>query len=57
MGTPSGATYKCNAGKNTNVILKNTGIMIYFGRSTYAVAVDGMDKTEPILPDIPVHET
>jgi len=57
VGTPSGATYKCNAGKNTNAVLKNTGIMLYFGRSTYAVAVDGMDKTEPILPDIPVNET
>lgn len=57
VGTPSGATYKCNAGKNTKVVIKNTGIMLYFGRSTYTAAVDGMDKTEPILPDIPVHET
>ncbi|MBE9511627.1 MAG: hypothetical protein IMY71_12185 [Bacteroidetes bacterium] len=57
LGTPGGATYKCNAGKNTNVDLKNTHIMLYFGRSSYAAAVQGMDKTKPIMPDVKVHET
>lgn len=57
VGTPSGATYICNAGKNADIVLKNTHIMLYFGRRTFAAAVDGMDKTEPILPDIYVHET
>ena len=57
VGTPSGATYKCNAGRNTQFDLKNTRIMVYFGRSTFAAAVQGMDKTKPIMPDIPVRET
>ncbi|UCG27013.1 MAG: hypothetical protein JSV24_08535, partial [Bacteroidales bacterium] len=57
VGTPGGSTYKCNAGRNTNIILKNTRIMLYFGRSTFAAAVQGMDKAKPIMPDIPVHET
>jgi len=57
VGTPGGATYKCNAGKNTKVDLKNTRIMLYFGRSSFAAAVQGMDKTKPIMPDLPVHET
>ena len=57
MGTPGGATYKCNAGKNTKADLKNTRIMLYFGRSTFAAAVQGMDKTKPIIPDVLVHET
>jgi len=57
IGTPSGASYKCNAGKNTTVVLINSRIMLYFGRSTYAAAVSGMDKTVPIIPDIHVNET
>jgi hypothetical protein len=57
VGTPSGATYECNAGKNSNVDLKNTRIMLYFGRRAFSAAVYGMDKTKPILPDIYVHET
>ena len=31
--------------------------MLYFGRSTYVAAVEGMDKTKPILPDYHVKET
>lgn len=57
IGTPGGSTYKCNAGRNTNIDLKNTRIMLYFGRSTFAAAVQGMGKTEPIMPDVPVQET
>ncbi|MFC2084678.1 S41 family peptidase [Bacteroidota bacterium] len=57
VGTESGATYKCNAGKNTEIHLSNTRIMLYFGRSTFATAVKGMDKTKPIMPDHPVRET
>ncbi len=57
IGTPSGATYKCNAGKNLRVDMKNTRIMLYFGRSTFAAAVRGMDKRKPIMPDVPVEET
>ncbi|MBN2354538.1 hypothetical protein JXO59_00410 [candidate division KSB1 bacterium] len=57
IGTPGGATYKCNAGKNTHIDLKNTGIMLYFGRSTFAVAVEGMDKSQPIMPDVLVKES
>jgi hypothetical protein len=57
VGTPGGSTYKCNAGKNTNINLKNTRIMLYFGRSTFAAAVQGMDKTKPIMPDVSVNET
>ena len=57
VGTPGGATYKCNAGKNTHGVLNNSTIMLYFGRSTYSAAVEGMDNAETILPDIYVHET
>ena len=57
IGTPSGATYTCNAGKNTRITLNHTRIMLYFGRSTFNAAVKGMDKTKPLMPDIPVQET
>ena len=57
IGTESGATYKCNAGKNTEIHLSNTSIMLYFGRSTFAAAVKGVDKTKPIIPDYPLKET
>ncbi|NQV18342.1 MAG: hypothetical protein HQ534_07365 [Armatimonadetes bacterium] len=57
VGSEGGATYKCNAGKNTQINLKNTRIMLYFGRSTYAAAVEGMDKTRGILPDYTVEQT
>jgi len=57
VGTKSGATYKCNAGKNTEIHLSHTKIMLNFGRSTYSAAVTGMDKTKPIMPDYPVKET
>ena len=57
VGTESGATYKCNAGKNTHIRLNHTKIQLYFGRSTFAAAVEGMDKTKPISPDYPVIET
>lgn len=57
VGTPSGATYKCNAGKNIEKALDNTSIILTFGRTTYAAAVEGMDKTKPIMPDHYVEET
>ena len=57
VGTPSGSTYKCNAGKNTEIQLDKTTIILTFGRSTFSAAVQGMDKTQPILPDHPVRET
>jgi len=57
VGTPSGSTYKCNAGKNTEVGLDKTSIILTLGRSTFAAAVKGMDKTKPIMPDHPVRET
>ena len=57
IGTEGGATYKCNAGKNTQVDLENTRIMLYFGRSTYVAAVEGMDKSHGILPDYAVEQT
>gem|GEM_PF-221625 len=57
VGTPSGSTYKCNAGKNTEVQLDKTSVILTLGRSTYAAAVEGMDKTKPIMPDYPVKET
>lgn len=57
VGTPSGGTYKCNAGKNTHIDLKNTRIMLYFGRSAFEAAVEGMDKSKPIIPDVLVRET
>jgi hypothetical protein len=56
VGTPSGSTYKCNAGKNTEFRLLNSKIIITIGRSTYSAAVDNMDKTAPIMPDIIVNE-
>lgn len=56
VGTPSGATYKCNAGKDTQFRLQNSQMIITIGRSTYAVAVKNMAKTA-ILPDIYVNET
>jgi len=57
IGTPSGATYKCNAGRQTEFILDNTQFIITVGRSTYAAAVEGMDKRAPIMPDIPAADT
>jgi hypothetical protein len=51
IGTPSGASYKCNAGKDTEICLDNTGFLLNFGRETFAAAVKGMDKTKPIMPD------
>lgn len=57
VGTPAGSSYKCNAGRNTTANLAHTAIMLYFGRSTYAAAVAGMDITRPIMPDYPVQET
>jgi hypothetical protein len=57
VGTPSGSTYKCNAGKNTEVGLDKTSIILTLGRSTFAAAVKGMDKAKPIMPDHPVKET
>ncbi len=57
VGTESGATFKCNAGKDTYFRLENSRIMLYIGRGTFAAAVEGMDKTKPIMPDYPVEET
>jgi hypothetical protein len=57
IGTGSGATYTCNAGRDLMVRLNNTRFMLYFGRTPFAVAVEGMNKREPIKPDYPVHET
>jgi C-terminal processing protease CtpA/Prc len=56
VGTPSGATYKCNAGRNTELRLTNTQMIITIGRSTYAAAVKNMD-TSAIWPDLLVEET
>ncbi len=57
IGTEGGATYKCNAGRNTEIHLRNTRIMLFFGRSTFAAAVKEMDKTRGILPDYTVEQT
>lgn len=57
VGAKSGGTYTCNAGKNGIKKLKNTGIQLYFGRSSFSAAVEGMDKTKPIAPDYYVTET
>jgi len=57
VGTPSGSTYKCNAGKNMEVTLDHTSMILTLGRNTYAAAVDGMDKSKPIMPDHLVQET
>ena len=57
VGTPSGATYTCNAGRDLMVYLNNTRFMLYFGRTPFAVAVEGMDQREPIKPDYPVQES
>lgn len=57
VGTPSGGTFTCNAGKNTNITLEHTRIMVYFGRSSYRVAVEGMDPSKAIEPDMLIKET
>jgi hypothetical protein len=57
VGTPSGSTYMCNAGKNSEVRLDRTSLILTLGRSSFAAAVEGMDKSKPILPDYPVRET
>jgi len=57
IGTPSGATYKCNAGRQTEFRLDNTQFIITVARSTYSAAVEGMDKRKPIMPDILVADT
>lgn len=55
IGTPSGATYKCNAGKDTEFRLNNTQIILTIGRTTYSAAVKNMAKSA-INPDIYVYE-
>jgi len=57
VGTEGGATYKCNAGRNMEIHLKNSRIMLFLGRSTYVVAVENMDKTHGILPDYFIKQT
>lgn len=57
VGTESGATYTCNAGKKGIEKLHHSGIQLYFGRSSFATAVKGMDKSKPIIPDYYVKET
>jgi hypothetical protein len=57
VGTPSGSTYKCNAGRNTEFRLDKTDLILTIGRGTFAAAVKGMDKASPIMPDFPVRET
>jgi len=57
VGTPSGSTYVCNAGKNSEVRLDKTSLILTLGRSSFAAAVEGMDKSKPIFPDHPVRET
>jgi len=57
VGTPSGATYKCNAGRNTEFRLDKTALILMIGRGTFAAAVEGMDKRKPIMPDYPAKET
>lgn len=57
IGTPGGSSYKCNAGNDTEFILPNSKILITIGRTTYAVAVQGMDKQQPIMPDIYINES
>ncbi len=57
VGTPGGATYKCNAGRNTEFRLDSTLMIITLGRETFEAAVEGMDKRSPIMPDIVVKET
>nr|NQU94507.1 hypothetical protein [Bacteroidota bacterium] len=51
VGTETGSTYICNAGRNGIKHLENTGIQLYFGRSSFAAAGKGMDKSKPIEPD------
>ncbi len=57
VGTPSGSTYVCNAGKNSEVTLDRTSIILTLGRSSFAADVKGMDRSKPIMPDHPVRET
>ena len=57
VGTPGGATYKCNAGRNTEFRLDSTRMIITLGRETFEAAVEGMDKRAPLMPDIMVKET
>jgi len=56
VGTASGGTYTCNAGKNGIQHLDNAGIQLYFGRSSFSTAVEGMDKSKPIEPDFYIIE-
>jgi hypothetical protein len=56
VGSEGGATYKCNA-RTKEVILDNTKIMVYVAQETYAVAVEGMDKTKGVQPDYFVEQT
>jgi hypothetical protein len=57
VGTESGGAFTCNAGKNGIKHLEHSGIQLYFGRSSYAAAIEGMDKSKPIKPDYIVEET
>lgn len=57
VGTESGGTYTCNAGNNGIRRLNNSGIQLYFATSSFATAVEGMDKSKPILPDYYIKES
>ncbi len=57
IGEPTGATYKCNGGKDGQRRLKYSGIDLFFTRGTYSAAVSGMDKHSPIYPDVPASLT
>ncbi|MBN1940013.1 MAG: hypothetical protein JW843_10525, partial [Candidatus Aminicenantes bacterium] len=57
VGTPSGSTYICNAGSNPEITLEKTSLILTFGRSSFAAAVEGLDKAQPLRPDHPVQVT
>jgi hypothetical protein len=57
VGTPGGATFKCNAGKDTEFRLEHSDMILTIGRDTYSAAVKNMDKTAPIMPDVLVDVT
>ncbi len=57
VGSEGGASYKCNAGQDMHMDLKNTRIMLYIGKKTYAAAVEGIDKRRGVSPDYPVTQT
>lgn len=56
IGEETGATYTCNDA-HRNFLLNHTRFQIGIATGTFATAVQGLSKSQGILPDLPVQQT